>query len=340
MTEGLHYPNHFQETSMTTRRRFLHASASLAVASVAAPAFAAPAWPNRPVRIIVPFAPGGTSDVIARLISNPLREALGQPVIVENRTGANGAVGAQVTASANDQHTVLLSDMSSLSIAPLVQKDLPYKLADLTGVTMLAYSPHLLVAHPSVPASNLQELVAFSKKTRVNAASAGSGSANHLGIVEIAQATGMQWQHVPYKGGAAALADTAAGNTHIVLNGMLATLPMVTGGKLKVLGVSKRSRVPLLAQSPTIAEQGVSNFESGTYQGIVAATSMPKEVIARLNTELIKIIRSPEMRARMTEAGAEVMTSTPAELNTFLQKERDRWAGVIAKAGNQLEGTA
>ena len=323
----------------TTRRTFIHASASLAVASIGAPAFAA-TWPNRPLRIIVPFAPGGTSDVIARLISNPLKDALGQPVIVENRTGANGAVGAQVTASANDQHTVLLSDVSSLSIAPLVQKDLPNKLNDLTGVTMLAYSPHLLVAHPSVPASNLAELVAFSKKTRVNAASAGSGSANHLGVVEIAQATGMTWQHVPYKGGAAALADTAAGNTHICLNGMLATLPMVQGNKLKCLGVSKRSRVPLLKEVPTIAEQGVTNFESGTYQGVVTATSMPKEVVARLNTELIKIIRSNEMRARMVEAGAEVMTSTPAELNTFLQKERDRWSGVIAKAGKNLEGTA
>jgi tripartite-type tricarboxylate transporter receptor subunit TctC len=235
---------------------------------------------------------------------------------------------------------VLLTDMSSLSIAPLVQKDLPYKLADLTGVSMLAYSPHLLVAHPSVPASNLQELVAFSKKTRLNAASAGSGSANHLGIVEIAQATGMQWTHVPYKGGAASIADTAAGNTHIVLNGMLATLPMVNGGKLKCLGVSKRTRVPLLPNVPTIAEQGVPNFESGTYQGVVAPTSMPKEVVARLNAEMIKVIRSNEMRARLVEAGAEVMTSTPAEASTFLTKERDRWAGVIAKAGNQLEGSA
>jgi tripartite-type tricarboxylate transporter receptor subunit TctC len=324
---------------MTTRRTFLHASAAAAVASIGAPAFAA-TWPTRPLRIIVPFAPGGSSDVIARLISNPLREAFGQPVVVENRTGANGAVGAQVTASANDGHTVLLSDLSSLSIAPLVQKDLPYKLSDLTGVTMLAYSPHLLVAHPSVPASNVQELVAFSKKTRVNAASAGSGSANHLGVVEIAQATGMNWQHVPYKGGAAALADTAAGNVHICLNGMLATLPMVQGNKLKCLGVSKRTRVPLLREVPTIAEQGVTGFESGTYQGIVAPATMPKDVVAKLNAELIRIIRSNDLRARMTEAGAEVLTGTPAELNTFLLKEKDRWDGVIKKAGKNLEGSA
>jgi tripartite-type tricarboxylate transporter receptor subunit TctC len=324
---------------MQSRRTFLQASAALALAGAGGASFAA-TWPNRPVRIIVPFAPGGTSDVIARLITNPLREALGQPVIVENRTGANGAVGAQVVAQSTDQHTVLLSDVSSLSIAPLVQKDLPFKPSELTGVTMLAYSPHLLVVNPQVPANNLPELVALSKRTRVNAASAGSGSANHLGVVEIALATGMQWQHVPYKGGAAALADTAAGNTQLCLNGMLATLPLVQGGKLRAIGVSKRTRVPLLPQLPTIAEQGVKDFESGTYQGVVAPSTMPKDVITRLNAELIRVIRAPEMRARLLEAGAEVMTNTPAELSTFLLKERDRWAGVIQAAGKNLEGTA
>jgi tripartite-type tricarboxylate transporter receptor subunit TctC len=324
---------------MQSRRTFLQASAALALAGAGGASFAA-TWPNRPVRIIVPFAPGGTSDVIARLITNPLREALGQPVIVENRTGANGAVGAQVVAQSTDQHTVLLSDVSSLSIAPLVQKDLPFKPSELTGVTMLAYSPHLLVVNPQVPANNLAELVALSKRTRINAASAGSGSANHLGVVEIALATGMQWQHVPYKGGAAALADTAAGNTQLCLNGMLATLPLVQGGKLRAIGVSKRTRVPLLPQLPTIAEQGVKDFESGTYQGVVAPSTMPKDVITRLNAELIRVIRAPEMRARLLEAGAEVMTNTPAELSTFLLKERDRWAGVIQAAGKNLEGTA
>jgi len=323
---------------MQSRRRFIQASASLALAGTSSFALGAN-WPTRPVRIIVPFAPGGTSDTIARLITNPLREALGQPVIVENRTGANGAVGAQVVAQSNDQHTVLLSDVSSLSIAPLVQKDLPFKLSELTGVTMLAYSPHLLVVHPGVAANNLPELVALSKKQRINASSAGSGSANHLGIVEIAQVTGLQWQHIPYKGGAAALADTAAGNTQLCLNGMLATLPLVQGGKLRAIGVSKRTRVPLLPQVPTIAEQGVPNFESGTYQGVVAPSTMPKEVIARLNADLVRIIRAPEMRARLLEAGAEVMTTTPAELSKFLLTERDRWAGVIQRAGKSLEGT-
>ncbi len=324
---------------MQSRRTFLQASAAFAVASAGGATFAA-TWPNRPVRIIVPFAPGGTSDTIARLITNPLRETLGQPVIVENRTGANGAVGAQVVAQSNDQHTVLLTDVSSLAISPLVQKDLPFKPSELTGVTMLAYSPHLLVVFPPVQASNLAELVALSKRTPINVASAGSGSANHLGIVEIALSTGMKWQHVPYKGGAAALADTAAGNTQLVLNGMLATLPLVQGGKLRAIGVSRKTRSPLLPNVPTIAEQGVVGFESGTYQGVVAPSTMPKDVIARLNADLIRIVRAPEMRARLLEAGAEVMTSTPAELSSFLITERDRWADVIKRTGKDLEGNA
>ncbi len=324
---------------MTTRRRFIQGSASVAAASLCLPSFAAN-WPNRPLKIIVPFAPGGSSDFIARQITQPLREALGQPVIVENRTGANAMIGAQVVAQATDDHTFLLSDMGSLAIAPLITKEMPFQMSELQGVTMLAYSPHLLVVHPAVPANNLKELVAFSQRTRINAATSGTGSPNHLGILEIALATGMKWQNIPYKGGAAALADTAAGNTHIVLNGMLATLPLVQGGKLRAIAVSKRSRVPLLPNLPTVAEQGIPKFETGTYQGVVISAKTPKEIVARLNAALIQTIRAPEMRARMTEAGAEVMTGTPAELNQFIVSERGHWGEVIKRAGKNVEGSA
>lgn len=327
--------------NLPTRRQFMATSATV-TAAVATPLWAVPAktvWPNRPLRIIVPFAPGGTSDVIARLISKPLSDALGFAVIVENRTGANGNIGAAAVAQSTDQHSIFLSDLGSLAISPLVSKELTYKPEDLKGVTMLAYSPHLLVVHPSVAANNLNELVALSKQTPLNVASSGSGSPNHLGVVELAQATGLKWQHVPYKGGAQSLSDTAAGNTQMVLNGMLATLPLVQGGKLKVIAVTKRSRVALLAQVPTIDEQGVKNFESGTYQGVMVPASWPAEAVDRLNKELVAIIRSPAMRARLVEAGAEVMTSTPAETNAFISKERQRWAGVIQRAGTQLEGT-
>ena len=292
------------------------------------------------MRIVIPFAPGGTSDVIARLLSTPLGEALGVSVLVENRAGASGNLGAGVVAQANDQHTVLLTDVVTTALSPVVVRDLPYKLDDFRGVSMLAYSPHLLVAHPSVAATNLKELVALSKIKPINVASAGSGSPNHLGVVEIAQALGMQWQHVPYKGGAQALADTASGSTDIVLNGMLATLPLVQAGRLKALEVSKKGRVPLLPNVPTVAEQGVPTYESGTYQGMIAPASMPKAFVEKLNREVIRIIRSPEMRARLVAAGAEALTSSPNETTEFMLKERERWERVIKAAGTKLEGTA
>ncbi len=321
------------------RRTFLQSGAALAGVALGAPALAA-SWPSRPLRIIIPFAPGGTSDTIARLISKPLGELLSATIVIENKTGANGIIGAQTTAQATDEHTVLLTDMSSLAISPLVTKDLPYRQADLKGVTMLAYSPHLLVAHPSVAASNMRELVALSKTQAMNVSSAGSGSANHLGVVDIALSSGLRWQHVPFRGGAAALADTAAGNTQLCLNGMLATLPLVQSGRLKVIGVSKRTRTALLPNAATIAEQGVKDFESGTYQGVVVPATMPKANAEKLAVALIQVIRSPDIRARLTEAGAEVMTSTPQETSDFLARENKRWSGVIQRAGAQLEGNA
>jgi len=317
-----------------SRRTFLQASSA---ALVAGPAFAA-AWPGKPLKILIPFAPGGTSDVIARLISKPLGDLLGATVIIENKTGANGIIAAQATATATDEHTIMLTDMSSLAISPLVTKEMPYKPSDLKGATLLAYSPHLLVAHPSVQAGNMKELVALSKTRPMNVSSAGSGSANHLGVVDIALNSGLKWQHVPFRGGAAALSDTMAGNTQLCLNGMLATMPMVQSGRLKVIGVSKRTRTALLPDVPTIAEQGVKDFESGTYQGVAIPASMPKANAEKLSAALIQVIRSPEMRARLTEAGAEVMTSTPQETNDFLAREAKRWAGVIQRAGTQLEG--
>ena len=200
---------------MSDRRRFIRTAGALALASLGAPAWAAAAWPSRPLRIIVPFPPGGTSDVIARLISKPLGDALGANVVVENKTGANGSIGAAAVAQATDEHTLLLSDMSALAITPLVTKEMPYKPSELKGVTLLAYSPHLLVAHPLVAASNIKELVALSQSKPMNVASSGSGSANHLGVVDIALATGLKWVHVPFRGGSQAIGDTAAGNTQL-----------------------------------------------------------------------------------------------------------------------------
>jgi tripartite-type tricarboxylate transporter receptor subunit TctC len=331
---------------INTRRKILQAASSAALtgyglqAMAQSKANAGAAWPTQPLKIVVPFPPGGTSDMIARIISNALGELLKTTVIVENKTGANGNVGASVVAQSNDNHTMLLTDMGSIAVAHVIYKDLTYKANELQGVTMLAYSPHMVVVTPSLPANNLQELIALSKRKKLNIASSGNGSPNHLGMVEIAMATGLQWQHVPYRGGSQSIADTAAGVTDVVMNGMLATLPLVNAGRLKVIGISKRTRMALVGHMPTIAEQGVTGFESGTYQGIAVASSMPKASVEKLGAALISVIRSPDVRARLLQAGAEVQTSTPAELSTFIVNERKRWSDVIDRAGKQLDGTA
>jgi len=311
-----------------------------ALAFAAVPAVRAQdAWPSKPLRIVVPYPPGGSSDIIARAISQGLSEALKQSVIVENKAGANGNLGADFVAkSAPDGYTLLLCDVGALAISPSVYTKLPFNPSkDLRGVTMLAYSPHLLVVHPSVPAANLKELVALSKKSDLNFAVTATGSAPHLAGVALERASGAKWQYVPYKGGVQAIQDTVGGQTQVLMNGMLATLPHVQSGKLKVLGVSKGTRMPLIGDVPTIAEQGVAGFESGTWQGVMMARGTPDAVVQRLNKELVAVIRSADIRARLAGQGAEVVTMTPPEQEAFFEKERARWAKVVTAAQIKLD---
>ena len=322
------------------RRRVVGATLVLGavMAAAHAPALAQGDWPSKPIRIVVPYPPGGSSDIIARSISQPLSVALGQPVIVENKPGANGNLGADFVAkSAPDGYTLLLCDVGALAISPSVYTKLSFDPSkDLRGVTMLAYSPHLLVVHPSVPASNLQELVALSQKSKIDFAVTAIGSAPHLAGVAVEKATKAKWEYIPYKGGSQAIGDTVAGQTQVLMNGMLATLPHVQSGKLKVIGVSKSTRVPLLSNVPTLAEQGVKGFESGTWQGVLMPAGTPPAVVNRLAAELTRIIRLPEVRERLVSQGAEVHTMTPPEFATFFERERKNWAAVVAQGGVQV----
>jgi tripartite-type tricarboxylate transporter receptor subunit TctC len=321
---------------MRTRSRVI--LAALCCIAPFAQAQTAAAWPTKPIRIVVPYPPGGSSDIIARAISQPLSEALKQTVIVENRAGANGNTGTDVVAKANDGHTLLLCDVGALAISPSVYTKLPFDPSkDLKGVTMLAYSPHLLVVHPSVQANNLQELVALSKKSKLDFAVTAIGSAPHLAGVAVEKATQAKWEYIPYKGGAQAISDTIAGQTHVLMNGMLATLPHVQSGKLKVLAVSKASRVPLLANVPTLQEQGVKGFESGTWQGVLVPANTPPAALAKLQAELTRIIRLPEVRERLVSQGAEVHTMTTPEFASFFERERKSWAGVVAQGGVKMD---
>lgn len=322
---------------MSMNRRQLLASTAV-LATMGLPAHAQ-AFPSKPVKIIVPYPPGGSSDIIARAISQVLSENMGQPVVVENRPGANGNLGADLVAkSAPDGHTLLLCDVGALAISPAVYTKLSFDPSkDLRGVTMLAYSPHMLAVHPSVKANNLKELVALSKTTDINFAVTAVGSAPHVAGVAVERATGAKWTYVPYKGGSQAVTDTVAGQTQVIMNGMLATLPHVQSGRLKVLGISKKTRMPLVGDVPTLAEQGVTDFESGTWQGALVANGTPAAIIARLNAELIKAIRSPDVRARLTGQGAEVVTMQSAEQDRFFESERKRWGAVVAQANIKLD---
>ena len=327
---------------MNARRKALFAAGlALGLGLGLAPGRAgAEAWPaGKPIRIVVPYTPGGSSDIIARAISEPLAAALKTSVIVENRPGANGNTGTDNVAKApGDGYTLLLCDVGALAITPSVYAKLPFDpQKDLRGVTMLAYSPHLLVVHPSVKANSLKELVALSQKEPLSFAVTAIGSAPHLAGIAVEKATKAKWTYIPYKGGSQAVADTVAGQTQVLMNGMLATLPFVQSGKLKVLGVSKATRVPLLPDVPTIAEQGVAGFESGTWQGLLVPSSTPPDIVARLSAELTRIIRSPEIRSRLTVQGAEVYTMSPPEFTAFFAKEQKRWAEVVASGGVKIE---
>jgi len=317
---------------MSLNRRQVLATTAAAIAAPVA--FAADAWPAKPIRLVVPFPPGGSSDIIARIISNQLAEALKQPVLVENKSGANGNLGADFVAKSQpDGYTLLLCDVGALAISPSVYTKLPFDPSkQLRGVTMLAYSPHLLVVNPSLPVKNLKELVALSKQKELNFATSGTGGANHLAGVALQQATGARWQYVAYKGGSQAIQDTVGGQCEVMMNGMLATLPHVQSGKLKLLAVSKATRMPLIGDVPTIAEQGVPGYETGTWQGVLAPRGTPDAIVQRLNTELVRIIRSADVRERLVGQGAEVVTMAPVQQDQFFDKERKRWAKVVEAA--------
>ena len=328
------------------RRSSLQRRALLALLATtgAAGLSAAPAAPKgadlsgTPIRLIVPYPAGGSSDIIARSIANHLAEALGTSIVVENKVGANGNIGAELVAkSAPDGHTLLLADVRALAISPSIYTRLAFDPSkDMQPVAMLAYSPHLLVVHPDVPANTLPELVALSKTRPLAFAVPAIGSAAHLAGVMLQERTQAKWDYVPYKGGSQAINDTIAGQTQVLMNGMLATLPFVQARRLKILAVSKPTRVALLAKVPTIAET-VPGFESGTWQGVMAPKGLPPAVLARISAELLRVIRLPVVREQLVGQGAEVSTMAAADFSRWFEAERKTWAGVVATSGVKLD---
>ena len=301
----------------------------------------AQSYPSKPIRLIVPYAAGGTSDILARQLGPRLSEAWAQPVVIENKTGANGNVGADFVAkSAPDGYTLLLTDVGGLVISASVYPQLPFNPAkDFTPVLMVSYSPHVLAVHPSIPVKSVQELVAFAKANagKLNFAMSGIGGAPHLAGIEFAQRTGVQWTYIPYKGGSDAVAAVAAGQSDVLFNGMLATWPTVQGGRMRALAISSAQRVPSAADTPTVAEQGLPGFETGSFQGVVGPIGIPREVVSKLNTELTRILDTAEMKERFAKQGTEVRTGSAESFGQWLRTEQARWAKVVKDSGAKFD---
>lgn len=313
------------------RKRVFTATLLATLAALALPA-AAQSWPSKPVKIIVPFPAGGTSDVLARLIGQKLSESLGQPVLVDNKPGSSGNLGAEFVAkSAPDGHTLVLMDVGNLAISPSLYK-LGFNVEkDFAPVAMVAYSPHLLVVSQQVPAKTTRELIDWAKaqKGKVNfAAAAGMGSATHLAGVLFAQRSGIEWGYVPYKGGAQAMTDLIGGQVDVTFNGMVATYPHVKSGKVKLIAVSSAKRVSTLGEVPTVAET-LPGFLTGSWQGLLAPAGTPKAVVDKLHAEVGRIVALPEIRERLATLGAEPSAMTPAQFGDWLGNEVKTMAKVV-----------
>ena len=318
-------------------KRFLAVIATTLFAGVVG----AQGYPAKPIKIIVPYPPGGTSDILARAVGQKLTEQWGQPVIVENKPGATGNIGADFVAkSPPDGYTVLLADIGSLAIAPSVVTTLPFDpVKDFAPVVMVAYSPHLLVVHPSVPAKDVKELIALAKAKpdSLNFAVSGLGGANHLAGIDFEQRARIKWAYIPYKGGSQALTDMVGGQAQVMFNGMVATYPFVKDGKLKALAISSAKRFPAVPDIPTVAESGMPGFETGSWQGIVAPAGTPAEIVKKMHGTVMSILATPDMKDRLDKAGAEVRAMSPEQFGAFIRSEKERWAKVVKESGAKFD---
>jgi tripartite-type tricarboxylate transporter receptor subunit TctC len=309
----------------------------LAAAGVAA----AQSYPSKPIRLIVPFAPGGNVDITARAVAPALGEVLGQPIVVENRPGAGGTIGADAAAkSAPDGYTLLMGSNSTVSVAPALYPKNPYDpVRDFAPVSILASVPFVLVVNPSVPAKNVAELIALAraKPDYLSMASAGTGSSNHLVGELFASLTGARLTHIPYKGSGPAQADLTAGQVNVMFDQLTSALPNIKAGKLRALAVTSPTRNPALPDVPTAAEAGIGNFELANITGILAPAGTPPEVIAKLHDACVKVLAMPSVKERLASLGVEPVGSTPAQFAAFIRDDYARWRKVVADANVKVE---
>ncbi len=313
------------------------------VFAAAAPAQSAETYPSRPVRMIVPFAPGGASDFVGRLIQPKLQQELGQQILVDNRAGASGNIGVEVAAKAPaDGYTFLLGNVGTMAINPSIYPKFPVRtVRDFAAVTQVVDVPVGLAAHPSVPVKNMREFIAFAKaqKGKLNYGSAGAGSNGRLEMEQFMRLAGIDLVHIPYKGGAGAAATALlTGEVGVAFVSLASVMPHVRNGKMKILGVSASKRVKALPDVPVMPELGYKDMKSGSWQGIYVPTGTPRVVIDRLFAATVKAMADPDVIKRINDSGAEVIVSnSPEEFTTFMKQQNERFEVVVKQIGGITE---
>lgn len=310
------------------------------LACFSATAFAQ-AYPAKPVRIVVPFPPAGAADLLTRALGKKLSETWSQPVIADNRPGAGGNIGAEATArGAPDGYTLLMAAVTTHAVSMSLYTKLGYDLEkDLMPVSLVANVPHILVAHPSVPGTSLGEVLGYLKAQagRVNFASQGNGTLSHLEFELMKSMGGFAANHVPYKGSAPAMLDLLAGNVLLFFDSIPSSLPQVRAGKLKGIAVASSRRSPVLPELPTVSEGGLTGFAADSWFGIMAPAGTPRDVVAKLNADVVKALESAEVKDIITRQGGEVMGSTPEQMAAQIRSDRERWGKVVRESGARIE---
>jgi len=323
----------------TSRATFAGLLAVAAIACALTPAAAQNF--TKQVHIIVPYAPGGTSDILARLIGPKLSEQIGQPVIVENKPSASGNIGADFVAKQpGDGHTLLITDVGTLATQPSLVKKLSFDVQkDLVPVTMVMFSPYLFAVHPSVPAGTFDELIAYSKANpgKLNVGNSGVGSIQHLTALVVQKKRGINWGHVPYRGGAAAIRAVVSNESNVIFNGALPTIPFVVQNQLKGIAVSGEKRLAQVPNLPSFKEIDMPIVETGSWQGFLASKGTPAAMAARLNDEIRKVLATPEVANRIVDLGGDIRTGSTEEFAGWMTKAIAEWGEVAKAEGIQLD---
>ena len=323
-------------------RRALLASAAVAAVTAAVPAMAqAPAYPNKPITIIVPFAAGGTTDILARLVGQYLGTELGQPVLVDNRVGAGGNIGGQLAArSAADGYTLFMGTVGTHAINQSLYSKMPFDpIKDFAPISRVANVPNLLVANPQQPFENVKELIAYAKANpgKINFGSSGNGSSIHLSGELFKMMTKVDMIHVPYKGSAPAMNDLLGNQIAIMFDNMPSAIQHVRAGKLRPLAVTTAKRSPELPDVPTIAEAGVPGYEATSWFGLLAPANTPAPIVDKIDAALMKVYKNPELLKKFADQGAEPVVETPAQFATFIKAETAKWGKVVKESGATVD---